>query len=356
MSLYKRGGFWWMRFWFEGKLFQESTKAGDKQTAGDIERARRTQLARGEVGLVKRTKFTIAQLLDAYLEDLKLDGREITARIESNFKIAKELFGKEWSHDLKPKKLKAHQRERLALEEKPATINRRLELVRAAYHAAVRREDLLPGDVPKFFHLDESANVRKGFFTAAEIETLIPHLPEHLRDYVRFAFLCGWRKSECASLRWCDVDDGSVRLQADESKNGRARVLPLTGEIAEIVERRRDARKLKTDSGVQLAEFVFHHHGERIKEFRKSWKSATDAAGLPGRLFHDLRRSAVKNFVDGGVDEHTARRITGHRTRAVFDRYHVVEHSDLAQALAKVEQHNTEQRAKVATIAESAAR
>jgi integrase len=81
--------------------------------------------------------------------------------------------------------------------------------------------------------------------------------------------------------------------------------------------------------------YLFHHKGEPIGDFRKAFDACT-AAGLQGILPHDLRRSAVRNFIRAGVKETVAMRLSGHRTRSVFDRYNIVSEDDLVEANEKV--------------------
>jgi integrase len=54
--------------------------------------------------------------------------------------------------------------------------------------------------------------------------------------------------------------------------------------------------------------------GKRIRDFRTSWNTACEAAKLPHRLFHNLRRSAVRRMIRRGVPPLVARRISGHLT------------------------------------------
>ncbi|MGA2424848.1 MAG: hypothetical protein ABSG07_12660 [Terriglobales bacterium] len=120
------------------------------------------------------------------------------------------------------------------------------------------------------------------------------------------------------------------RLRVENAKNGKARSVPIDGELEKLIERRRAARQVKTSSGVVLAALVFHHDSEAIADFRKAWATACVVAGLgkftcpdcgqpvsgrkcqecntdtlkySGRLFHDFRRSAVRDMVRAGVPE-----------------------------------------------------
>ncbi len=81
---------------------------------------------------------------------------------------------------------------------------------------------------------------------------------------------------------------------------------------------------------------MFHWRGHAIQKLRRSWQRACRAAGLPGRLLHDFRRTAVRNLIRAGVQQAIAMKITGHKTDSIFRRYLIVDEELLAQATGAV--------------------
>jgi integrase len=180
--------------------------------------------------------------------------------------------------------------------------------------------------------LDESGAVRQGFLEPEDFRRLQAAMPEYLQDPVGFLYLSAWRKGEMQSLEWRDVDlEGrAIRLRPENSKNGHGRVLKLAGELLGIIARAYDKRRAD-------APFVFHDDGKPIGDFRKAWRNACKTAVLSGLLVHDLRRSGVRNAIRGGTPEHIVMAQSGHKTRAMLQRYDIVSEADLAAAAERTD-------------------
>jgi hypothetical protein len=124
------------------------------------------------------------------------------------------------------------------------------------------------------------------------------------------------------------TEEGIVRLEPGETKNGKGGTLFLEPELVDLFKAILQNRRLD-------CQLVFHRDRKKIGDFRKSWRSACQQAKIPRMLFHDLRRSGVRNMVRAGIPETVAMAISGHKTRAVFDRYNITSDDDLKEAAKK---------------------
>ncbi len=83
---------------------------------------------------------------------------------------------------------------------------------------------------------------------------------------------------------------------------------------------------------------MFHKDGQRITKYDRVWHRACQAAGLPGKILHDFRRTAVRNMIKAGIPERVAMQMAGHKTRSVFERYNIVSGGDLVEAAKKLDE------------------
>lgn len=216
-----------------------------------------------------------------------------------------------------------------------AAINRSLACLRRMLNLAKREGSIT---IVPYIEFQKEPSARKGFLERTDFNRLIAVLPTHLRPLVTFLYWCGCRIGETLQIEWSQVDLHArvIRLEPEQTKGDEGRHIPLTSELVALLS------EIKPKEGT-----VFD--GTNL---RKEWMKACAAVGLgtvtevedrpydpiySGLTLHDLRRSAVRNLRKAGIDEKTAMKISGHKTRSVFDRYNIVSTDDVVAAIQKVE-------------------
>jgi integrase len=333
------GANWFSVICVRGKQHEISTGTPDLKFAKRVHRQKLDELAADRQGLKQFTtpqhrQLQFGSLLDDLVSDYRVRRVKSLASVLSHIKPLRDHFGDWRAVGINFRAIETYITMRREAEKSNATINRELELLRRALRLAHDRQ-LLPS-IPKVRVLPEN-NTRQGFFERPDLEAVVSALPAYLQDFTRFAYLTGWRKGEITSLRWADVDRdaGAIRLRPEAAKTGRGRTVMLEGDLAELINRRWQARLLEKGGDVRVAALVFHRDGDPVGDFRKAWATACQAAAVPDKLFHDLRRTAARNMVRAGVPERVAMAVTGHLTRSMFDRYNIVSEDDLRMAAQK---------------------
>lgn len=339
--IFKRGPVWWIAFYHRGKEIRESTVtlkppqgAESESQAQKCLRRRLTEIHSGRF-IHDEDKLAFEEMVKDLENDYQVNNRRSLSTALNHVRHLRAFFGLDRAIDISPDRVRAYQVQRVAEKASHSTVNREVACLGRMLTLALNAGKL--SRRPRLQML-EGERVRQGFLEHGDFLALLSTLPDHLKPVVEFLYLSGWRKGEALKLEWRDVDLESrvLRLRIENSKNKESRVLPLVGRLWEIIQGR--ARERRLDSL-----YVFHHNGQKIGEFRKSWKTACKLSGLVGVIPHDLRRCAARNLSRAGVPESVAMEITGHKTRSMYRRYRIVDERDLREATEKLQAHLREQ-------------
>lgn len=381
MGVYKRGDTYWYRFNWYGKQIRESTKQENLRVARQIEAAHKTALAKGEVGIRKRTP---APSLKDFAE------REFTPYIESHFKdkpntLAYYTFGVKRLLDFTPlassaidainaAKMTAFIAKKRNEGLEVSSINRQLEVLRRMLKLAAEwgrvdkvlpRVSMLPGqkrrervlstkEEQKYF--DAANAIGDGLLEAYERaltgiratkrgeEPIKPQDPYLLRGLATLLIDCGLRPEECYRLRWDEIREGSLHISHGKTASAR-RVIPLPGRAAAIIEMRRSTTN---------CEWVFpaHTRSGHIEQssIRKVHGKACKLAGVDDFPPYTLRHTCLTRWAEV-MDPYTLAYLAGHSDFATTRRYvhprketvlQAIERAEKAQGWAQIE-HNPEE-------------
>ena len=321
--IYRRGAIYYIAYRWDGREYRESARSAD---VADAERLLATRLAERRARAEARTFDDLAAW---YLEDYAVRGLRTLTTARGRVAHLRAVFTGWPATAITRDAVRRYQQMRRAVGAAAATVNRETSALSRMLHLAVRGGQL--AQRPVFPERLVENGPRQGFFEHPEYEAGRRHLPPPYQDVLDFAYYSGWRKREMLDLRWSEVDaaGGVVRLSPERSKTRVGRVLPISAPIRAVLARRRAQRR-------GLDPLVFRRDAVTVRAWRTAWPVACRRAGVPGRLLHDCRRTAARNLVRAGVPERVAMQLTGHRSRAIFDRYNIVQEAELHHASARL--------------------
>jgi integrase len=362
-QLMKRGDMWWIRYYRDGRRYAESARSRKETDARRLLRLREGDIERGLPVAPKIGRLRFEEAANDLVNDYKTNGRRTLDDAQRRIDLhLAPFFGRRRMSSISITDVREYIAQRLASTvvihrgrdvtrddgttkhyperrrvidgASPGEINRELTALKRMFRLAAQAGKLLV--VPYIPMLRES-NVRTGFFEREQFEAVREHLPTYAQPIVTFAYYTGWRiDSEVLPLEWrkVDFDAGTIQLDPGSTKNdeGRLFMFEAIDELRRTLETLRDQVAIFNKARASIIPWVFHRDGARVRTFRRAWASACTAAGCPGRIPHDFRRTAVRNLVRAGVPERVAMAMTGHKTRSVFERYNIVSSSDLVSA------------------------
>ncbi|MGO9057376.1 MAG: tyrosine-type recombinase/integrase [Candidatus Binataceae bacterium] len=352
-----RSRYWQIKYKDEkGKWRYETTRATRKAEAQSLLNHR---VYEASAGLLPGTA-TFEQMKQLVIDDAKTRGLRGWTRTQSALVALDAKFGGSRLTDIDYTAALNYAAKRL---ETRASGTVHLELAVLRYGLKLAKVAGLTTSVPDFPKLKPSG-ARSGFVEYEQWQAIRALLRSELQDVGDFAYLTGWRLMEILTLEWRQVDLVSrvIRLEPGTTKTGAARTLPFGTyhQLAEVIERRLAARDRLRAAGIiprwvfcfdrDLAVApgqrgkgrVFRHTGEPLLRADgqgpagwvwDEWKRACEAAGLPGKLFHDFRRTAARNFDRAGMPRSVAKLIGGWKSDRMYSRYDIGSEAELAQAL-----------------------
>lgn len=291
MSIYKRGGVWWLY------LVPPHGGARYRRSTGERERSRAQRIhdeLKAELWKRKRSR-SLHAALEAWVADKK--GSNV-----SMVKVLKEKLKDADLDALDPKEIAKKIPQKTA-----GTFNRYVNILRAAG--------------VKGFERKPEAKGRVRWITAEEWKALRAKLPDHQRPMADFAIATGLRQANVFRLEWSQVDLDRRRLwvHADQAKGGEPIGIPLSDDAVRVLKAQQKARE-KRQEGLQ---WVFVGRGGKRPpvEIKTAWKTACKAAKVSNFRWHDLRHTWATWHIMQGTPREALQRLGGWKDDRMVSRY-----------------------------------
>jgi len=335
------GGVFWCKYYVNGRPIRESTRTTKEREARRFLKEREGRVATGQPILPRTDRIRFDEIALDLQHHYEASGERNLVEVHYRLNHLNHFFNGYRVARIGPTDAINYVRWRQESGVSNSTINRELAMLMKMLRLAYERGKVVR--LPVIHKLKEPPP-RQGFFEEDQFQAVRKHLPAHLQLAVTMAHTYGWRmQSEVLTLerRHLDLEAGTLRLAPGTTKNDDGRLVYLTAELKTLF---RDQLVRVDELGWDLGRIITYLfpkltgrlRGERIKDFKKAWKTACEKAGCPDMLRHDFRRTAVRNMVNKGVVERVAMTVTGHKSRSVFDRYHIVSPTDLQDVVKKL--------------------
>jgi integrase len=333
-TAYYHGRTWWLRYSVRGQRVRVNTGLRDPGAREQAEDMLTKKLAEVDLGLSPAIAGRVGfeEMVGLIRADYRNKSRKSWSTAERSIAHLRLAFERYQASEI-PNRVDAYIAARLEAGAKPATVRKEVAALRRMFALAVRKGRIAAR--PDFTNL-EVKNTRTQSFTPDEFDAVLdvltdgrtatelePEVKKHpeLVPLVRFAAWTGWRKSNLLALTWRQVDfnAGTVWLERHTTKSDEPVVFPfrVVPELEHVLLEQREA----TSALGKIVPWVFHRNGQPIRRMDDAWRAALRAAGLPGRRFHDLRRTAARRLRGLGMSDRDIAELCGWETIEMVTRY-----------------------------------
>jgi len=354
MAVCKRGKIWWYKFNWNGEPIRESTKQTNKRVAEQIEAARKTSLAKGEVGIKKKERAPklaeFAPRFTAAIETICAEKPATVTFYKAKLKVLVATLGTQRLDEIEEAEIERYTQMRASTKSRRkqplsvASVNRELATLRRMLRLA--QEWKILDRVPRIRLL--RGERQREFVLSHDQESLYLAALEPTGDLLDVAIVLidtGMRIHECLTLEWTDVrlepaqgaKHGYLTVRRRNAKNSKSRNVPLTARVVEALRRRNPAG----------AGLVFRHPDGR--PLYQTWlnqqhSAIRDLLKMPTDfVLHSFRHTYGTRLGETGADAFTIMRLMGHSTVTMSQRYVHPSPEAMENAVSRMEVWNSKQ-------------
>lgn len=310
LHLYKRPNSpcWWADIHVGGQHSRSSTGESDRKKASDVARQLAKRLGKQSGA---NYGYSLYHALADWL-DTKPRGRTDISAV----KRINELYAN------RPAELVDDASVRAAFAAlTPENANRITTVMRAALNLAHANQRIT--QVPKLTKRT-GEKTRTRWLRREEIEKLLDALPAHLKPAFEFALLTGLRRSNVLRLRWDQVIDAKVVIEADQMKADKAHAVELPPRALEILK-----------AQPRVSGYVFTYRGKPITSPKTAWRTATQKAGVKNVRWHDLRHTWASYMAMSGASLLDLQNAGGWSSVEMVERYAHLAQPHIATAVER---------------------
>lgn len=332
--MYLRGKVWWAGFKREGKLFRFSLGTTDKGIAKRKEAKLIVDFDKYGQKNESRRK-TLEDLATCYLQEFSSGiAPKTMLRHNVSLKHLLPVFGKKRLSEIKPYMINNYKVMRRDQSASASSINKELALAKHLYYIAIKQLGWIAYNPFSQVPLERMPAGRVRYLQEDEFDRLCAVCDEPLRSLVILAANTGLREDNLLSLTWQQINFRNETITVEHTKNRQPICIPMTHRVKSLLVELGRVKRIDTP-------FIFPTPtGKKICNtlVSRRFRQACKKVGIQDFRFHDLRHHFASMLVQHGVDLYTIKKLLGHQTIGMTERYSHLAVSNLKNSMAVLDQ------------------